>query len=293
MKRLFIFASLTLLALSSSAFADKNNKHKPQNQSNKQQPIVRDHRTPNLAPVVRDHRTSSGQSKQQPKLVNPGLGKQSGGGYVNVNGIVQRAPAVNKPQVPLTHSMSPQTPPRDPRKTLTSQDLVSHGAKDQRFTPMTGSGPVVRDHRDQSGYGRYPYYGKPDVSKMSGGVMVTQQTGHSGRPKIVDSRVAVAPQLSPRGTPPVVRDHRVPSSAAANYKWPSFSQTTSPVVRDHRGNGSASADNTIYGTGPGLHTVVDAASNGLTSVGNAFGIGYGSVTSGAPTRPQVVDHRNR
>lgn len=304
MKRLFTFASLTLLALSSSALAGKSNPHKPENQSNQPKPIIRDHRTPNLAPVVRDHRTSSGQAKQQPKIVNSGFGKLSGGGYVNVNGVVQRAPAVNKPQVPLTHPMSPQTPPRDPRKTLTSQDLVNPGAKDQRFTPVTSGSPVVRDHRDQSGYGRYPYYGNPNVSNMSGGVMVTESNGRGRNPKIVDSRVAVAPQLSPRGTPPVVRDHRV-SANTANYNWPSINQTTGPVVRDHRGtNGNGqggvtvtstpgSRDNTIYGTGPGLHTVVDAASSGLTSVGNVFGIGYGSVTSGAPTRPQVVDHRNR
>ncbi len=259
MKRLLTIAALTLLALNSPAFAGKESKHKPQNQSNKPQPIVRDHRTPNVAPVIRDHRTPNGSSLGKPQYghYNPG--------YVQTNGIVQRRPAAgnNKPQVPtLTHPMSPQTPPRDPRK-LTSQDLVRPGTVDQRYTPKTGSGAVVRDHRNPGGYGRQPYYGQRPVSDMSGGVKVTQTNKPGTFPIIIKSPAAVAPQLSPRGTPPVVRDHRTP------------------------------VDNTIRGTGPGLHSVVDAGMNGLTKVGNVFGIGYGSVTSGAPTRPQTVDHRNR
>lgn len=325
MKRLLNLTLLSLLALSSSAFAGKGNPHKPENQTNKPKPIVRDHRTPNVAPVVRDHRTPN----QPPKLVNSGQSNMSGGGYVNNNGIVQRAPAVNNK--PLTNSisqpMSSQTPPRDPRP-LSSQLLVSPGAKDQRFTPVTNSGAVVRDHRDQTGYGQYSYPGRPNVSNMSGGVMVTNTNVKPSKqgPKPLDTKVTVAPDLSVRGPAPIVRDHRtmtsqnlvgptvrdhrspvagVPAGSVGNFNWPSINQNASPVVRDHRGtsgngqggvtvtNSPGSRDNTIYGTGPGLHTVVDAAGNGLTSVGNAFGIGYGSVTSGAPTRPQVVDHRNR
>lgn len=324
MKRLLNLTLLSLLALSSSAFAGKGNPHKPENQTNKPKPIVRDHRTPNVAPVVRDHRTPN----QPPKLVNSGVSNMSGGGYVNNNGIVQRAPAVNnKPLTAnISQPMSSQTPPRDPRP-LSSQHLVSPGAKDQRFTPVTNSGAVVRDHRDQTGYGQHSYPGRPNVSNMSGGVMVTNTNVKPSKqgPKPLDTKVTVAPDLSVRGPAPIVRDHRtmtsqnlvgptvrdhrtpvagVPTNTVGNFNFPSINQNAGPVVRDHRTVSAQNAlpvvrdhrqpvDNTIYGTGPGLHTVVNAASNGLTSAGNALGIGYGSVTSGAPTRPQVVDHRNR
>jgi hypothetical protein len=141
---------------------------------------------------------------------------------------------------------------------------------------------------------------------MSGGVMVTNTNVKPSKhgPKPIDSKVTVAPDLSVRGPAPIVRDHRTMTSTAANYNWPSINQTPSPVVRDHRTATTQNAgpvvrdhrkpvDNTIYGTGPGLGDVLDAGMTGLTKVGNVFGIGYGSVTSGAPTRPQTVDHRNR
>ena len=110
--------------------------------------------------------------------------------------------------------------------------------------------------------------------------MVTNTITRPGHipPKPLDTQVTVAPDLSVRGPTPVVRDHRTATT-----------QNAAPVIRDHR----KPVDNTIYGTGPGLGDVLDAGMNGLGKVGNVFGIGYGSVTSGAPTRPQTVDHRNR
>ena len=245
MKRLLTFALLSLFALTSTAFAGANDKHKTNNKSNQsQQQLVRDHRTTNVAPVVRDHRISNSIGQGKPQFGYNGLSKNdlsktSGGVHVSSNGSIGRLPAAvgSKPLVSLTHPISPRVPPRDPRK-LSSQDLVSQGAVDQRFTTVLGNGPVVRDHR------------KPVLG-----------------PVVRDHRISSSatasyqwPSFNQSGNA-TVRDHRGIglASAAGGVMVSNSLRPRQPV------------DNTIYGVGPGPRDVVNAIGHGVNTIGRGVG----------------------
>jgi hypothetical protein len=108
----------------------------------------------------------------------------------------------------------------------------------------------------------------------------------------------------PETLSPVVRDHRTTTAPIVR----DHRTTTAPVVRDHR-TGSPSGGVTVTATpGSSRDNAITSsgfnpfasALNGLTTVGNKLGIGYGEVTSGAPgsrdhrtpnPQPIVRDHR--
>ncbi len=138
---------------------------------------------------------------------------------------------------------------------------------------------------------------KPVTVSSNGFVWVN---GHWERPRAGQTTI-----VDPTLTGPVVRDHRgMPSTVVidpnSGYRYgggrfSTLTPTSTSIVRDHRGTTSTS--NTVTGVGAspvdsaigGLAGLGNTLENGLTGIGNAFGIGYGSITPAVPSG--VRDHR--